>query len=161
MNPDWCSKVWCCLLAVSPCNKTRARWAEFLDSARSDCILLRTQLTFFVVWRQNLLRVTFEEENIINFFVKTTFESDVIYNGTSLLIHNSKFLVIRKYILFSFGKNDSMKFWRKREVKSNICGYIRFQWICMGCWNYFFLAIILCFWERERKNAFEKKTLTV
>ena len=39
---------------------------------------------FFVVWRQNLLRVTFEEENIINFFVKTTFESDVIYNGTRI-----------------------------------------------------------------------------
>ena len=55
MNPaDWCCCVWCC--TVSLATKTRARrWAEFLDSARSDCILLRIQLTFFV-WRQQKLR---------------------------------------------------------------------------------------------------------
>ena len=74
----------------------------------------------------------------------------------SLLIHNSTFLVIRKCIFcFLLAK---MTQWNSDErERSNICGCIRFQWIFMGCWNYFFLAIILCFWERERKNAFEKK----
>ena len=74
----------------------------------------------------------------------------------SLLIHNSTFLVIRKCIFcFLLAK---MTQWNSDErERSNICGCIRFQWIFMGCWNYFFLAIILCFWERKRKMRLEKK----
>ena len=84
MNPDWCSKLWCCLLAVSLATKRERGEPNFWTPPGQTVFSWELNSQFFVVWRQNLLRVTFEEENIINFFVKTTFESDVIYNGTRI-----------------------------------------------------------------------------
>ena len=159
MNPDWCSKLWCCLLAVSLATKRERGEPNFWTPPGQTVFSweLNSHFLLFgikIFWEWHLkkkISLIFSWKQLLKVMWYITEPG-----SKSLLIHNSTFLVIRKCIFcFLLAK---MTQWNSDErERSNICGNIRFQWIFMGCWDYFFLAIILCFWERKRKNAFEEK----
>ena len=145
------------LLACSfPCNKTRARWAEFLDSARSDCILLRTQLTFFVVWRQNLLEWHLKKKISLIFSWKQLLK--VMWcitepGSKSLLIHKS-FVSIFCFVFRKQKWLNEILTKERGQIFAVISGFNEYVWdVGIIFSNYYFVFLgkkkKKCVWRKN------------